>query len=68
MEGILREKDCVAQEWCKEEKSVEGRQVSSEPGRDFHTLINTCVEILMEQKHILRASARRLPCGGTTQF
>jgi hypothetical protein len=52
----------VAHKWCNEEKSVEGLEVSVERAGDFHTLINTCVEILMQRKYFLPTSAFGLPC------
>jgi len=50
------------------EKSVEALEVSIEPAGDFHTLINTCVEILMQRKYFLWTSARGLPCTASCNF
>jgi hypothetical protein len=52
-----------APELCKPEKSVEEREVSWRRSRDFHMLINTCVEILTEKKYFNGKSAFVLHCG-----
>jgi hypothetical protein len=42
---------------CKAVKTLEEREVSCDYARDFHKLINTCVEIFTELKYRLRTSA-----------
>jgi hypothetical protein len=61
-------KNKVALKWCKEEKSIDGREVSGGRTGDFHKLINICVENLMWQKYFLRSSAHGLPCGWQGTF
>jgi len=61
-------KNKVAHKWCKEEKSVEGLEVSGVRRRDFHNLINIRVEILMQAKYFARTSARVLPSGQQGNF
>jgi hypothetical protein len=46
---------------CKQEKSIETREVSSALTDDFHKLINICVEILIQQKYFSFSSALGLP-------
>ena len=47
----------IARKWCKAVKTIEEEQVSWPTSRDFHKLINTCVEIFTELKYRARASA-----------
>ena len=60
-------KNNFALKLCKQEKSVEGREVSGVQPGDFHKLINICVEILMAQKYFSSTSALGLPYS-TRQF
>jgi hypothetical protein len=62
----VRQKNKIAHKWCKQEKSVEGREVSGTRTGDFHNLINIRVEILMQKKYFMRTSARVLPCDSIT--
>jgi hypothetical protein len=61
-------KNKIALKWCKEEKSVEGREVSGARTGDFHNLINIHVEILTQKKYFARTSARVLPCDPERYF
>jgi len=53
----------VAQKLCKAGKHVEELEVSCGRRKDFHKLINTCVENLMGAKYFFWNSAIALQCG-----
>jgi len=53
-------KNLSALKWCKVGKSVEDGRVSLLVSLDFHKLINTCVENLMEEKYFFENSASRV--------
>ena len=59
LEKILR-RNSIAQKWCKEGNSIEDGRVSLLVSLDFHKLINTCVENLMEEKYFFWSSASRV--------
>jgi len=65
---VACEKNKVAHKLCNQEKSIETREVSSAQAKDFHKLINICVEILMLQKYFSFGSALSLPCGLRSDF
>jgi len=50
-------KKCGAPKLCKQEQVVEGSELTEESTALFHTLINTCVENLIVQKHFFASSA-----------
>jgi len=56
----LRERKRIARKWCKAGKNVEEGEVSTWQRKDFHNLINTCVENLTDQKCSSVNSARGL--------